>query len=380
MDEIGHVVVLHHPFESVEDAAKLAAAPADPLSSRFTPSYGMVLNLLERHTLEEARDLIEHSFGQFLVNRQLEPLYEQKMSWERELEKLSQPLCPGEIGHLPSYVKLLESIRVKHKQLKQMEKGLKSGPSSQEGDQATASVHSEISAQLNDAYAMPCHGCPVQKPCSRQTERHRQLEKRIKEFDRRIGRETTKYWRTFEALANILRVKGYLDGDRPTALGRTACAIRGTNELFLTEVAINGILDELTPAELSAVVTALVSEDGRGGEQMRARYSPQVDFTLGEIITLGKKLWRLQREFEVEVPIEFAATHSGLSEMWADGANWDDIRMATSYDEGDVVRALRRTVDLVRQFMRAPGIQPKLVELCRQAELLLARDEVKEDF
>ncbi len=45
MDEVGHVVVLHHPFESVDDAAKLAVAAPDPLTSRFTPSYGMVLNL-----------------------------------------------------------------------------------------------------------------------------------------------------------------------------------------------------------------------------------------------------------------------------------------------------------------------------------------------
>ena len=64
MDDVGHVVVLHNPFESVEDAAKLATAKADPLSSRFTPSYGMVLNLLERHTIDDARDLIERSFGQ----------------------------------------------------------------------------------------------------------------------------------------------------------------------------------------------------------------------------------------------------------------------------------------------------------------------------
>jgi len=92
MDEVGHVVVLHHPFEPVDDAAKLAVAPPDPLSSRFTPSYGMVLNLLERHTLDDARDLVERSFGQFLVNTQLEPLYEQNMVWQNELDRL-QTLC-----------------------------------------------------------------------------------------------------------------------------------------------------------------------------------------------------------------------------------------------------------------------------------------------
>jgi superfamily II RNA helicase len=66
--------------------------------------------------------------------------------------------------------------------------------------------------------------------------------------------------------------------------------------------------------------------------------------------------------------------------MWAQGATWYDIRMATSFDEGDVVRAFRRTLDLCRQFMRAPGMKPEIVAICSAAEQLLARDEVKENF
>jgi superfamily II RNA helicase len=387
MDEVGHVVVSHHPFEPVEDAAKLAVAPADPLKSRFTPSYGMVLNLLERHSVEDARDLIERSFGQFLVNQQLEPLYEQKLLWERELEQLGKPLCPDRPGDLPLYAKRLEAIRTKHKQLKQIERGLKpTGP----GRKATAierdaqlvmeGVHSEINSMLSEAYAMACHGCPVQKPCSKQTERVTQLEKRIKDFDRRIVKETTKYWRTFEALSNILRIKGHLDAHKPTALGRMTTGIRGTNELFLSEVAMSGVLEKLNPSELAAVLTALVTEEGRVNDAVRAKVSPQVDMALAQVHKTGRNLWRLQKDFDIDIPIEFSPTFAGLTEMWANGASWDEIRMATTSDEGDVVRSLRRTLDLCRQFMRAPGMPKTLVALCSQTETLLARDEVKEDF
>ncbi|HEY9717028.1 MAG TPA: DEAD/DEAH box helicase [Trichormus sp.] len=380
MDEVGHVIVLHHPFEAVEDAAKLATAAADPLSSRFTPSYGMVLNLLERHSIEDARDLIERSFGQFMVNQQLEPLYEQKMTWERELERLRSPLCPGEIGDLPLYARRLDTIRAKHKQLKQMERGLKHA-SADETQAAVAPVHDEINQSLVEAYAMPCHGCPVQKPCSKQTERVAQLEKRIKESDRRILKETNKYWRTFEALANILRIKGYLDGNRPTLLGRMAASIRGTNELFLTEVAISGILERLKPSEFAAVMTALVSEEGRGGmDSMRIRVSPGVDIALEQVQGLARKLFRTQRDFDIDISVEFAPTFSGMTEMWADGVTWDAMRLATQYDEGDIVRAMRRTVDLCRQFARAPGMKQEVVNLARAAEELISRDEVKEDF
>jgi superfamily II RNA helicase len=387
MDEVGHVVVSHHPFEPVEDAAKLAVAPADPLSSRFTPSYGMVLNLLERHTVEDARDLIERSFGQFLVNQQLEPLYEQNIAWQQELSRLTKPLCPAEIGDLPLYAKRLEAIRTKHKQLKHIERGLrpheqnkKSAAQEPVAQQAIEEVHTDINTMLTEAYAMPCHGCPVQKPCSKQTERVKQLEKRIKEFDRRINKETTKYWRTFEALSNVLRIKGHLDANKPTALGRMTTGIRGTNELFLSEVAVSGVLERLTASELAAVLTSLVTEEGRVNDAVRARVSPNVDLALGEVLKIGKNVWRLQRDFDIDIPIEFSPTFAGLTEMWANGATWNDIRNATTFDEGDVVRALRRTLDLCRQFMRAPGMPKPVVELCTRTEALLARDEIKEDF
>lgn len=381
MDEVGNVVVLHHPFESVEDAAKLATAPADPLSSRFTPSYGMVLNLLERHTLDETRDLIERSFGQFLINQTLAPLYEQKMGWEAELNRLRDPLCPTTLGDLPLYAKRLEAIRAKHKQLKIMERGLK-GSKRMEDDAelALSGVRGEISGLLSEAYAMPCHGCPVQKPCSKQTERVRSLEKKIKEFDRRIARDTQSYWRTFVALADILRLKGYLDGDKPTKYGQMAASIRGTNELFLCEVAIGGLLDHLTPAQFCATMTALVTEEGRLHEPIRARVSSEVEVTFETINQLARKLFRTQRDFDIDITISISPTFSGLTEMWAQGATWDQIRLATTYDEGDVVRALRRTVDLCRQFMRAPNVPERVQELCMQAERLISRDEVKEDF
>jgi superfamily II RNA helicase len=376
MDEVGHVVVLHHPFESVDDAAKLAIAEPDPLSSRFTPSYGMVLNLLERHSLEQARDLIERSFGQFRINQQLEPLYEQKLGWEAELDRLQHPLCPDEIGDLPLYAKRLDAIKTRHKQLKVMEKSLRNG----EGKAELQGVHGEISRMLNEAYAMPCHGCPVQKPCSKQSDRVRQLERRIKEFDRRIENESNKYWRTFEALANILRTKGYIDSSKPTKLGRLAIGIRGTNELFLSEVALSGVMNGLKPPQFAAILTALVTEQGRQQENVRLRVSPEVDLALDEINHIGRSLFRLQRDFDVEIPIEFSPVFSPLTELWAQSASWDDMRLASMFDEGDIVRSLRRTVDLCRQFSRAPGMPEPVVELALATEPLIARDEVKDDF
>ncbi len=382
MDEIGHVVVLHHPFENVENAARLATAPADPLSSRFTPSYGMVLNLLERHTLEEAQDLIERSFGQFRVSQELEPLHLQQMSWEAELERLAHPLCPGEIGDLPLYSKRLEAVRNKHKQLKLMEKGLRGGKTGRDagGVEAVTALRMEMKEILDKAYAMPCHGCPVQKPCSKQSDRIRHLRGRVADVGKRIHKESGRYWRTFEALSDILRLQGHLNGNVPTALGRMAAGVRCTNELFMSEVAVSGCLYELSPSELAAAFTCLVTEEGRATEVQRVRVGPQVDMVLEQVHTIARRIYRLQRDFDVDIPVEFSPVLAGVTQMWAEGADWEDIRRATSFDEGDIVRSLRRTLDLCRQFLRAPDVPPQLVALATAAADLIARDEVKEEF
>jgi superfamily II RNA helicase len=67
MDKLGHVVINADPFRPAAEAARLAMAPPDPLTSRFTPTYGMVLNLLHRFALEDCERLLKLSFGEFLA-------------------------------------------------------------------------------------------------------------------------------------------------------------------------------------------------------------------------------------------------------------------------------------------------------------------------
>jgi len=80
-------VTLQTPFEGAKDAANLATAGADPLRSQFTPSYGMVLNLLQNHTLEQAKELVERSFGQY-ERLKLKPQYEALKELQAQLAQI----------------------------------------------------------------------------------------------------------------------------------------------------------------------------------------------------------------------------------------------------------------------------------------------------
>jgi superfamily II RNA helicase len=382
MDEVGHVVVLNHPFESVEDAAKLAAAPPDPLQSRFTPSYGMVLNLLQRHTIDEARELIEKSFGQFLIDLQSGTARERRQEYVEELERLSKPLCPDRIGDLPLYAKKLDAVKALHQQIKAIERGSKHGGGGSSGGSTAAAVQSlrvQIKDILNDAYAMPCHGCPVQKPCSKQTDHIRHLQGRLKDLDRYIQHATGRYWNTFMALCDILRHEAYLSGYMPTESGQMAAGIRGTNELFLAEVVSSGVLNNLQPARLAAVLCALVGESGRS-DAVRVCLDPAVESIMEKISKIARGLHRLQRDFDVDISISFDFSLSPLAQMWAGGCSWQELLIATTYDEGDIVRMLRRTLDLARQFTYAPHTPESLVKACHAVESLIARDELKQEM
>ncbi len=383
MDEVGHVVVLRHPFEHIEDVAKLAVASADPLTSRFTPSYGMVLNLLQRHTIDEAKDLIERSFGQFVINHQLEPMFEQKMAFEDELKSLSAPLCPGEIGDLPLYKRRMDAHSTKAKQVKLIKRGFGTGKNSGPEAELISTVKAlehEMGGILAEANGMPCHNCPVQKPCSKQADRIRTLTNRLKESNRVINRECGKYWRTFESLANILRMQGYINGDTVTDLGKMAAAIRATNELFISEVVLSGVLKRLTAQEFASVLTAIVTEESRPEDVSWAKIDPNVEAALERIQKIARKVFLMQRDFEIETPVEFSPLFCGLSQMWAAGATWEEIRQATFHDEGIVVRIFRRTLDLCRQIAIAPNSPRDVAELAITAERLMARDEVREDY
>ncbi len=118
MDSLGHVVTVQTPFEGSREAAYLATVGADPLVSQFTPSYGMVLNLLQTHTLEEAKELVERSFGQYLSTLYLRPQQDAIANLETELSQLQSQLESVNWNLLAQYEKLQERLKEERRLLK----------------------------------------------------------------------------------------------------------------------------------------------------------------------------------------------------------------------------------------------------------------------
>ena len=68
----------------------------------------------------------------------------------------------------------------------------------------------------------------------------------------------------------------------------------------------------------------------------------------------------------------------GLVDAWARGTEWTDLIANTSLDEGDVVRIMRRTVDLLAQVPYCEAISEQLRSNARQALHAINRFPVAE--
>ena len=68
----------------------------------------------------------------------------------------------------------------------------------------------------------------------------------------------------------------------------------------------------------------------------------------------------------------------GLVEAWARGCAWTDLISNTSLDEGDVVRILRRTNDLLSQIPYCEAVSRQLRNNAKAAMKLMDRFPVCE--
>ena len=71
--------------------------------------------------------------------------------------------------------------------------------------------------------------------------------------------------------------------------------------------------------------------------------------------------------------------YSPLIEMWVNGSEWETIVQQVSQSEGDIVRAFKRTVDVLRQITIVPNISEKLVQTARDAITAILREPINID-
>lgn len=495
-DQVGHVVTIQTPFEGAKEAAFLATSSAEPLRSWFTPSYGMVLNLLQKYTLPEVKELLERSFAEYLSQKRLAPEQTAIAEITTELARLDISLAAIPPGKLAGYQKLRERAVEEQRLLEILQQqaeisqknqlkplvpqiepgriiGLKgkhirvnsplaavliakipgSGRAPNllclaadnywyiaanadvteinpgtltdseiakialppldnvklgkwlKGDEFTALIVKQISdriipitpaaevteqQQKLDRVQREIDQHPVQQvdnPNQLLKKYQKRLQLRDKLHKTQIKYQKQKsnqsyYWEEFLSLICVLQEFEALKEYSPSFLGQAAATIRGDNELWLALVFVSGELEYLEPHHLAATVCALITETPRADVWCDFPPPPEVLEVLGvnkssesssAIREIRTRLFQVQRRHGVGLPVWREYGLVGLCEQWALGMNWQDLCDSVSLAEGDIVRMLRRTVDVLSQIPQIPNISSTLSNNAREANAMMKR-------
>ncbi len=481
LDSKGYVVTVQTRFEGAREAAQLATSSADPLISQFSPSYGMVLNLLQHFDLKKARELVERSFGRYLANldfaedeNDLEQLKEKlehlkvesgDLAWEvfEDYEKLRGRLreerrllrilqkqaeetlaneltlalqfastgtlvslkaaqFPGRVtpavivdkiegsGQFPLLLCLTDeniwlllpckAVVSLYAELSCLQvEGLKAPDLHRVGELRHGNANSEVMAQaisnmakrhemrvpqydlasevLSQASLVkglqkeleqhPAHAWGDRKRLKKHRRYIEQLDCEIRQREQQLHMRANSHWETFISLIEILKHFGCLDGLDLTEIGRTVASLHGDNELWIGLALMSGHLDELPPPALAAVLEAISTEVKRPDLWSGYPVPLTAKNALNDLGGIRNELLRIQERFQLLFPAWWNSELMGLVDAWARGTSWNDLISNTSLDEGDVVRLMRRTVDLLSQVPYCYAVSEQLRKNARIA-------------
>lgn len=367
MDEIGYVTIVGTAFQSPEEVAELVKSDANPLESRFSPTYSMVANLLQRFTLDEAKELILKSFGYYSSTARLAPLISQQNELNNLIESIKDFRCPYKhtTKDMLEYNKLKNIYVQQRKTAKMLRKQMnKKNP---ENVQYCLDFEQKTKELLHKVHNYPCDTCKLYKKHAKENELLERFEKRAKKLEKTIDYEKDIYWKKFLNHTYVLEKMGYIENNYPNEKGLTIAAIRAENELFLAEIIFSGILDTLKTDELASVICAVTTEDLRADVYPELPISKGSRKALNKIKDIRRKIAIIQKDFDIETEMYINSYYSPLIEYWVNGGEWEELIEQIPSGEGDVVRCFKRTIDVLRQLTVIPNVSDELIQNARNA-------------
>jgi ATP-dependent RNA helicase HelY len=216
--------------------------------------------------------------------------------------------------------------------------------------QTSPKVEREAARLEELAATHPCRRCPERGKHERWAGRATELQRRLGGVERRIRVRTETLARQFDRVLSVLRALGYVEDWELTVKGQTLTRIYGEGDLLVGEALASGLLDELGPSEVVALLSAVIYE-GReriplSGEMPTAETKERYE----RLQRLWRKVRRTEDEHQVQLCRELEAGFARPIHQWAEGEALDDILAETEMAPGDFIRNCKQLVDLLRQI------------------------------
>ena len=233
--------------------------------------------------------------------------------------------------------------------------------------------------------AIECHRCPwgATARCDREWRELETVTERLGLRRRQLEQLRGAYWQEFLRVMETLEQFGAVRDRRLEDKGRLIAGLRHDNELLVAEGVAHGVFDDVSAPEAAAVCSALI-EEARSGDPALARTflkkRPKLKRKLDQLMRVADTVHEAQRARHLRIPI---AVHSGFMPAvfrWASGEDdWSGmVEEAFGGHEGDLIRAMRRLIDLLRQLADSPEVRAETARVLAHASRVIDRGIVLE--
>ena len=210
----------------------------------------------------------------------------------------------------------------------------------------------------------------------------------------------------YESMLEVLKQLRYISKTNILKLkGQVAAQFGSGKELLLTELVFQNLIDNLTPSEIAALVSAIVFQGKRFDEQaqtieQRKEMTPalhkakqdlsrqtkkkklEYENIFFDLVSIAIELDKIQRDYKIPTNIEEELNFSIMSLVykWAQGAKFYEIMNdpdleVVDLQEGTIVRTIMRIEELCSDIRNAGKIvgNSELVDKLNQVTTLIKR-------
>jgi superfamily II RNA helicase len=364
IDKRGFVYMRIDPDEIDMDLAKkILTGGAERIESRFNLCYSSILNLYGRHG-ENIYEVCEKSYGRFQASERLERLQSQMEELESQVSQTLNCIekSPKNIGE---YQKIAREVKGRRWSMKRQMRQIRSEHKDDKRlrDQKLQQLNRDFQRLEDRLREAACYNCPQLARCMQTERRIRTARQTYANLAEEIGRIESYQPAQVKKRLNLLKSLGYIENGHLSARGRAASWVYGY-ELQTAELLFSGFFDRMDEDQMSILATAIIFDS-----REREWYKPAPKDLLGDVFYKADKcidqLRRREQLFGikgVQVKLLDSSLTSAVYAWGKEKCEFEELRKYTDASEGDLVRAFRMTIDLLRQTQRAVAGHAALYE------------------